>query len=128
MKTYLLDAGGAGLLIAFIGMGILFLFLAILLEAIIMTLFKYNEFKKSFLHSLIVNIASLCVGFVLEEVFSDGLDASQWLILLLLYGVTLVVETPLLYAMNRAKPVSKTILVSLVMNFITYIILFLFSI
>ncbi len=128
MKFFLLDAGGAGLLVAFIGLGIIFLFIAILLEAIVMSVFKYNEFKKAFLHSLIVNIASLCVGFIMEEYLSNGLDASQWQILLILYGVTLIVETPILYAMNRAKPVSKTILVSLVMNFITYIILFLFSI
>lgn len=127
MKYYMLDAGGAGLLIAFIGLGILFLFIAILLEAMVMAGFKYNVFRKAFLHSLIVNIASLCVGFVLEEVFAGGLDTSQWVILLALYGVTIVVETPLLFAMNRTQPVSKTILVSLVMNFLTYIILFLFS-
>ncbi|MBL0155329.1 MAG: hypothetical protein IPP93_18410 [Chitinophagaceae bacterium] len=127
MKMYLLDAGGAGLLVAFIALGILFLFIAILLEAIIMTVFKYNVFKKAFLHSLIVNVASLCVGFILQEFFSDGLDTSQWVILLILYGVTLVVETPLLYAMNRSKPLFKAIQVSLVMNFLTYIILYLFS-
>lgn len=127
MKYYMLDAGGAGLLIIFIGLGILFLFIAIFLEAIVMSVFKYNEFKKALLHSLIVNMASLCVGFILEEVVSDGLDASQWEILLILYGVTLIVETPILYAMNRAKPVLKTIQVSLVMNFLTYVILFLFS-
>lgn len=127
MEFFLLDAGGAGLLILFIGLGLLFLFIAILLEAIVMSVFKYNEFKKALLHSLIVNIASLCVGFILEEVVSDGIDASQWVMLLVLYGVTLIVETPILYAMNRAKPVAKTIQVSLVMNFLTYIILYLFS-
>lgn len=124
MSLYFLDAGGAGLYFLVIGLFILFIVLAILLEAAIMIWMKYNtSLKKTFLDSLIINIASLAAGFVLLNFF-DTLGYYTLPALAILYGVTVIIETTILQLLNRKHKLSKTLVVSLLMNLVTYIILF----
>ena len=124
MNVYFLDAGGAGLYFLVIGLFILFMVLAILLEAAIMIWMKYNtSLKKTFLDSLIINIASLAAGFLLLNFF-DTLGNYTLSALAILYAVTVIIETTILQLLNRKHTLSKTLLVSLLMNLVTYIILY----
>ena len=125
MKLYLLDAGGAGLVI---GALILFIIIAIAVEAIVMLLMKYNKAGKVFLDSFLVNIASLAGGFILNSFTGElfGFTTSPILNLVILYAITLVIEFPLLYLLNRKQPAGKTFLTCAVMNIVSYIILYLF--
>lgn len=124
MTLYLLDAGGAGLYFLVIGLFIFFIVLAIMMEAGIMMLMKYNSsLKKTFKDSLIVNIASLAAGFALIDFFEELGDYTL-VTLAILYGVTVIIETIILKLLNKQHDLWKTIQVSLVMNLITYIILY----
>ena len=124
MNVYFLDAGGAGLYFLVIGLFILFMVLAILLEAAIMIWMKYNTtLKKTFLDSLIINIASLAAGFLLLNFF-DALGNYTLSALAILYAVTVIIETTILQLLNRKHKFSRTLLVSLLMNLVTYIILY----
>ncbi len=128
MNLPFLDAGGAGLVFIAFGIFVLFIGLAIIIETLIMILMKYNaRFKKAFLDSLLVNMASLAVGFVLWQFFRDFLRYYSLLSLVILYAVTVMVESGLLYLLNRKQPVGKTLGVCLVMNLVTYILLFFIS-
>lgn len=126
MEVYLLDAGGAGLYYIFIGLAIIFMLLAVLAEAGIMILMKYTiPFKKAFIDSLIINVISLAAGFILLELF-DTPDFSTIQTLAIFYIITVIIEAIGLYLLNKQKPVQKTILVTIAMNMVTYIILYLF--
>jgi len=126
MKFYLLDAGGAGLVFGFM---IIFMIAAIVVEALLMLALKYNPVGKAFLDSLVINLVSLGVGFMLLSA-GDSLDITNNEILnyILLFLLTVLVEMLTLYIMNRSKPFSKTLLVSFVINLVSYGILFLFTI
>ena len=124
MSLYFLDAGGAGLYFLVIGLFIFFIVLAILLEAAIMIWMKYNtSLKKTFLDSLVINIASLAAGFALLNFF-DTLGYYTLPALAILYAVTVIIETTILQLLNRKHKLSRTLLVSLLMNLVTYIILY----
>ena len=127
MALYLLDAGGAGLYFILVGLFIFFIVLAILMEAGIMMLMKYNSsLKKTFIDSLIINIASLAVGFALLQFF-EQLGYYTLVTLAILYGITVIVETVILKLLNKQHTLWKTVQVSIVMNLITYIILYLIT-
>lgn len=127
MTLYLLDAGGAGLYFIVIGLFILFMVLAILIEAGIMMAMKYNgSFKKTFIDSVIINIASLAVGFALLQFFEE-LGYYTLVTLAILYGITVIVETSILKLLNKQHTLGKTVQVSMVMNLVTYIILYLIT-
>lgn len=127
MNIYLLDAGGAGLLYYGLIVAAIFMVIAIFIEAIVMTLFKYNVFRKSLKDSFIANLLSFIVGIIL--LFSSlNIDNGELSGLLIFYAVTLAIETPVLYLMNKSRPPGKTVLVSVVMNLISYVLLYLFAI
>ncbi len=129
MNFYLIDAGGAGLLYYAVFLGALFMVLATLLEAVAMILMKYNTpFKKAIGDSMLVNLASLAVGFLLIVTSINLFDNKSALVnLLILYAITLVVEVPILYQLNRSKPFKRTLVTGMVMNLVTYLLLFLFN-
>lgn len=126
MNLFLLDAGGAGLLYVGILLLILFMVLAVLLEVAVMVLMKYNiRFKKALADSFIVNLASLAAGFVLVSMVSDIFNGYSVRNYILFFAVTFVIESFLLYLLNKDKPVINTLKVSFFMNLLTYLILFL---
>jgi hypothetical protein len=128
MNLYFLDAGGAGLFYYFILLGVLFIILATLLEAVVMIVMKYNlPFKKAFGDSLFANLFSLIVGFLLIFLGADLLDNNSWVNLLILYVITVVLEVFVLYQRNRKKPFVQTLTVCVVMNLVSYLVLFLFT-
>ena len=126
MNLFLLDAGGAGLLYVGILLLILFMVLAVLLEVAVMVLMKYNiRFKKALADSFIVNLASLAAGLVLVSMVSDIFNGYSVRNYILFFAVTFVIESFLLYLLNKDKPVINTLKVSFFMNLLTYLILFL---
>ncbi|MFI5185280.1 MAG: hypothetical protein ACHQF0_00990 [Chitinophagales bacterium] len=107
---------------------IIFMLFTIFAEAVVMLLFKLNRFGKCILDSSIVNIASLIVGFIIFQaglVRAQGRDANlslpSWLIL---FALTTVVEGFLLMLLNRKLPRARIWLTSIVMNLVSYLILF----
>ncbi|MGQ0737957.1 MAG: hypothetical protein ACT4OJ_02750 [Bacteroidota bacterium] len=123
MEFYLLDGAGAGLLIALFGIGILFLLLAIALEAVIMQRMKYQFiFRVSLIQSTVANLVSLASGFVLSSTADDFFAIDNYAGLAVLFAVTVLLEFLVLYLMNRKQPVKRSFIVSLVMNLVTYAI------
>jgi hypothetical protein len=61
---FLLDAGGAALILLIPIAFIFLLFIWGLVEGFIINLFRINRFWKSVWHAIIVNIVSLIIGFV----------------------------------------------------------------
>jgi hypothetical protein len=72
------------------------------------------------LDAFIVNVASLAVGMILIEFISRVFNNLTIFNLIWLFLITLVVEGGLLYLLNRAKPFSRTALVTFIMNAATY--------
>ena len=127
MKLFFLDAGGILLVpVAIIG----FIVIAVLLEAVIMLLFKLNKFGKCVLDSFIVNVVSLIAGFILRSAFGNiGTErnivttvVTTWVII---FAITVVIEGLLLMLLNKKKPRQKIWLVTVVMNLASYFILYL---
>lgn len=126
MKIILLDGVGAGFLLVIFGLGLLFIIIAILLEAMIMQWMKFQaEFKTALTQSLAVNIASLAVGFALTSVDSDLFQLNNMTGFGIMFIITVLVELALLYLMNKKLPVQKTMMTCLVMNGATYAAAFL---
>lgn len=122
---FLIDVVDAGVSSRF-DMSVLVVFgITLLAEAFVMLLMKYSRFPVSFLHSLIVNVSSLLAGYLLitaaPELFA-GYNITDLLILLL---ITIAVELPLLYLLNRTKPFVQTSVVCVLMNLITYLLFYL---
>ncbi|MCC7400390.1 MAG: hypothetical protein IT214_02800 [Chitinophagaceae bacterium] len=126
MKLFLLDGGGAFLLIPIL---ILFLAIIILVEGVILILFKIEKPGKAFLYSLVVNLASLGVGFLtapLIRQIGSGISTPgltfRWLVI---FALTVLVEGFLLILLTKKRPREKVWLATLVMNLVSYIILIL---
>ena len=128
MKFYLLDGAGAGILIALFGVGLLFLLLAVALEAIVMQKMKYQFiFRVSLIQSLVANLVSLAAGFVLFTSSESQFGIDNYTGFAILFGVTVLLEFIILYLMNKTKPVRRTLTVCLVMNLLTYAVAFLIT-
>lgn len=124
MNIFLLDAGGAALVLIFL---VVFMLIAFLVEALGMVLLKYNPARKAIPDSLIINLVSLAAGFLLIRI-NSSLDFTgyEFLDFLLLFLLTVILEAGTLYILNRQKPILKTILVTCIINILTYLVLFLF--
>lgn len=100
----------------------------ILIEAVVMLLFKLNRFGKSFLHSLIVNVASALIGYLLISqvlIFNESISAViQWLTY---FGLTVLIEGVILMLLNPKSSKGKTWLVTIMMNLASYLFLYLIS-
>jgi len=128
MKFFLLD--GAGALIIIIPILIVAMFVVILVEAGIIVYFKLNNFKRALAYSSIVNIASLAVGFVLvpalERRSHNEIEKESLWVWLLFFITTVLTEGLLLMLMIKKAPKQKVWLAVIVMNVITYLLLYLF--
>lgn len=124
MEFFFLDVVDAGVSRTVDLTLVVVLALTILAEAIVMLLMKYNSFGKSLLHSLVLNIASAAIGYLLVETLPALFGNYDIPHLLLLMLITIVVECPLLYLLNRKKPVRETILAASLINIVTYILFY----
>ena len=125
MNIYLLDGVGAVFFVFLFGLGAVFLLIAIFTEAWIMVKMKYiDEYRKALPPSVTANLVTLIVGFLI--ISKTGVTtSSDWLNIALLFVSTVAVESVVLYLMNKDKPVSRAVRVSLVMNLVTYAIAYL---
>lgn len=123
MTIYPLDAAGAGLLL---GLAIIFLFLTVLTEGITMTLSRYTPAAKSFLNVIIINLASLIGGYLLVLVWPDLFEITprKFYNYILLYAITVAMEYPVLWAMNKTKPLGRTLGIVLLINLVSYLVLY----
>jgi hypothetical protein len=88
-----------------------------------MSLMRYHPaYKRSLLHSLVVNLISLAAGFVLTDIDGDLFQLDNWSGLSLMFLITVILEFTALYLMNRSMPVMRTLGVCLLMNLLTYAI------
>ncbi|HYC40922.1 MAG TPA: hypothetical protein VEB63_10610 [Chitinophagaceae bacterium] len=128
MHFFLLDAGGA-----YLGymLGLIFLGLATLLEAIVLLVMKFNNAARCFLDALVVNLVSLVAGYLLirfalpNSEISEGSGALQDLGIM--FVATMIVEGSLLMLLNRSKTAGRVWTAALVMNVVTYILLAIIS-
>jgi len=124
MHVYILDAGGAALVLIFL---VVFMLIAFLVEALGMILFKYNPAGKAISDSLIINLVSLAAGFLLLQINSSlSFTNNELLDFLLVFLLTVLLEAITLYLLNRNKPFPKTLLVTVIINILTYLVLYLF--
>ena len=122
MKLYLLDAGGAGLVLVAL---VIFMLIAFVVEALAMMLLKYNKAGKAFLDSLVINLVSLGAGYIVIQLNSSlDFTDNETLNFVLVFLLTVVVEGITLYFLNRSKPVIKTLVVAVIINIITYLVLY----
>ncbi len=124
MRLELLDAGGAGLIAAGIVMLVIGIIAIIVVETIILAIIKFNSFKRNLRDVFIINIVSLIAGIVLfgAEV---ARNASNIFIFFMYFVVTYIIETLLLYLLNKNKPVKTILLASLAINIASYLLLYL---
>lgn len=129
MSRYMLDIADAGLLQSLLFFGLLFIVFATLIEAVVMILMAYNlAFKKAIGDSLLANGASLAVGLVLMAMDVNIFDFAVWVNFLILYAITVLLELIVLYVRNRQKPFTMTLMVCMLMNIVSYAMLYLITI
>ena len=127
MNLYLLDAGGVLIIGYFL---VIFHGLTVFLEWGVLILFKINRPGKLLLFSFIVNLVSLGLGYVMLPVIKGiGVDTSSLSIILkwvAMFSVTVLAEGLLLILLNKQNSVSrnKIWLAALVMNTVTYLVLY----
>ncbi|HMR91436.1 MAG TPA: hypothetical protein PKC69_03950 [Chitinophagaceae bacterium] len=125
-QTYLLDAGGAGL--AFLGLIIVIAAIigVILIEAGIMTLFKYSHFRKALLESFLINLLSLILGYIMLAVIDmEGItNGNKLLQLFYFFLATVILEIPILHFLNnKTRAIKFTVVVGLAINVVSYVLL-----
>lgn len=124
MNFYFLDAGiGAE---GLVWLAVIYLLAVTIVEWIILLFFNLGNPGKLILHSLIINVASAVVGYIIAEpldsiVKSDPNGLITWSIF---FVITILIEGFLLQLLNRQQPPKRVWLAAITMNAVTYIALF----
>ena len=104
----------------------------ILIEAIVMMVFKMNRFGKSLGDSVIVNIASILIIFLVIGILADievgTFDAPLFVTGAGLYLLTFLGESLVLKLLNKKLPWRRIVSISAMMNLLTYILLYFYYI
>ena len=126
MKLFLLDAG-IGSVTGLLWLALILLLGVVIVEWIVMLLFGLGNPGKLFLHSLIVNIASTILGYVLAAPLSSisQNESSDFLSWLIFFVLTVIVEGFLLQVLNKEQPVKKVWMATFTMNLVSYLALYL---
>ena len=125
--NFFLDTSGP---LSFFTPFVILMVLIILIEAIIMFIFKLNRFPKSFGDSAIVNIASVLIIFLVIGILADikvgTIDSPLILTAAGLYLLTFLGESLVLKLLNRNLSWRRILPASALMNLLTYILLYFF--
>jgi hypothetical protein len=98
----------------------------VIVETIVMLLFKFDSFGKSIVDSLMANIGSLLLGLLLFLVFNKTeFGISQVAELVILYIITALFEAWLIKLLRTYMPFGRIIITSFVMNFLSFASLYL---
>jgi hypothetical protein len=123
MKIILLDGVGAGFLLFIFLLGLVFIVIAILIEAFVIQRMKYQPtYSKSLVQSLVANLASLAAGFILIRSSGDLFQIDNMAGFAILFVISIAIECLVLFLMNKNVPFIQTLKVSAVMNLVTYAI------
>jgi hypothetical protein len=99
------------------GMGVF----TVIVETVVMLLFKFDRFSKSLVDSIMANIGSLLLGILLFLVFNKTEFAiSQVSELVILYCITAIFEAWLIKLLNTKMNWGKIIITSFVMNLLSF--------
>jgi len=105
-----------------LGMGIF----TVIVETIVMLLFKFEGFSKSVVDSFMANIGSLLLGILLFLVFNKTeFGISQMSELVVLYVITALFEAWLIKLLRTYMPFGRIIATSFVMNLLSFVVLYL---
>ena len=105
-----------------VGMGIF----TVIIETIIMVLFRFDRFRKSVVDSIMANIGSLLLGIFLFLVFNKTeFNISQIAELFFLYCITAIFEAFLIKLLNPSMSLIRIIVTSFVMNLLSFVALYL---
>ena len=104
----------------------LLLGITILAEAALMRVLKYQQRGPALFHSLLANLVSLATGFLLIEWIPGLFFPNELLNLAALWLITVLIETPVLYLLNRQKKLTSTIKVSVLINLLSYFLFYVY--
>jgi hypothetical protein len=124
MKSFFLsvDWGLVKLGLVILGMGVF----TVIVETVVMLIFRFDRFGKSLLDSIMANIGSVLLGILLFLIFNKTeFDISQILELIILYFITSFFEAWLIKLLNANMGWGRIIITSLVMNLLSFVSLYL---
>jgi hypothetical protein len=124
MNSYLLAIDWhlvrVGLIIVMMGV------FTVIVETIVMLLFRFDSFGKSLVDSIMANIGSLLLGILLFLVFNKAeFGVSQLSELVILYFITSIFEAWLIKLLNAKMTFGRIIITSIVMNILSFSALYL---
>lgn len=97
----------------------------VIVETIVMLLFKFDRFSKSVVDAIMANIGSVLLGVLLFLVFNKTEFAiSQISELVILYCITSLFEGWLIKLLNPRMNWGRIILTSFIMNFLSFTMLY----
>lgn len=124
---YLLDGVGGAFLLVIFGAGVLFLILAVLLEAFVMHKMHFTDtFGRAVLFSFVANLVSTVAGILLSNTDAELFRLTSIKGFIILFVITVILEFAVLYLMNKQSPLKRTLLVCILMNLATYALAALF--
>jgi len=98
----------------------------VVIETVVMVLFKFDRFGRSLVYSIMANIGSLLLGILLFLIFNKTeFGVSQRSELIILFCITSLFEAWLIKLLNPAMGAGRIILTSFVMNLLSFISLYL---
>ncbi len=98
----------------------------VVIETVVMVLFKFDRFGRSLVYSIMANIGSLLLGILLFLIFNKTeFGVSQRSELIILFCITSLFEAWLIKLLNPGMGWGRIILTSFVMNFLSFISLYL---
>jgi hypothetical protein len=108
--------------LALLGMGVF----TVVMETVIMVLFRFDRFGKSLVYSIMANIGSLLLGILLFLVFNKTeFGISQRSELIILFCLTSLFEAWLIKLLNPRMAWGRIIVTSFVMNLLSFTTLYL---
>ena len=124
MKSFLLSIDWQilrlGLVLSAVGI------FTVVIETIVMLLFKFDSFRKSLVDSVMANIGSLLLGVLLFLIFNKTeFSISQISELFILYCITSIFEALLIKLLNTTMSWGRIIMTSFVMNLLSFASLYL---
>ena len=124
MRTFLLaiDWSLVRVGLVLLGMGVF----TVIMETVVMVLFRFDRFGKSLVYSIMANIGSLLLGILLFLIFNKTeFGISQRAELIILFCVTSLFEAWLIKLLNPRMAWGRIIITSFVMNLLSFIALYL---
>ena len=98
----------------------------VVIETVVMVLFKFDRFGRSLGYSIMANIGSLLLGILLFLIFNKTeFGISQRSELIILFCITSLFEAWLIKLLNPGIGWGRIILTSFVMNLLSFIALYL---